>query len=159
VLIRGGTVIDPSQGLQVRHPDHVAALRTIEAHRDLIRGIKIRMSRNLVGANSRIALTTAPSGVGGGGPPDHRPHRRDPDAALRAPRRARAGDVMTHCYHGREGRILDERGAVIPAARRAAGPGVLFDVGHGRGSFACSVAGQALGFGVLTLIGESSQWS
>ena len=54
--------------------------------------------------------------------------------------------------------LLDERGAVIPAARRAAGPGVLFDVGHGRGSFACSVAGQALGFGVLTLIGESSQW-
>ena len=59
----------------------------------------------------------------------------------------RAGDVMTHCYHGREGRILDERGEVIPAARRAAGRGVLFDVGHGRGSFACSVARQALARG------------
>ena len=44
---------------EVRHIDRAAASRTIEAHRDLIRGIKVRLSRDLVGSNARIALETA----------------------------------------------------------------------------------------------------
>jgi dihydroorotase len=52
--------------------------------------------------------------------------------------------VITHCYHGREEGILDARGAVTQAARQAAARGVLFDVGHGKGSFTFQVARQAL---------------
>lgn len=59
-------------------------------------------------------------------------------------RETRAGDVVTHCYHDRPGGILDEEGKVLPSVRAAAGRGMLFDVGHGRGSFAFAVARRAL---------------
>jgi dihydroorotase len=61
----------------------------------------------------------------------------------------RAGDVITHCYHGREEGILDERGTVTPAVRQAASRGVRFDVGHGKGSFSFAVARRALAQGFL----------
>jgi dihydroorotase len=56
----------------------------------------------------------------------------------------RAGDVITHCFHGRAGGILDERGRVLPEVRTAVGRGVHLDVGHGAGSFAFDVAERAL---------------
>src|SRR6267142_1493290 len=43
----------------VRFIDRARALATIEAHRDLIRGVKVRLSRQQVGDNVRIALRTA----------------------------------------------------------------------------------------------------
>jgi dihydroorotase len=51
-----------------------------------------------------------------------------------------AGDIVTHCFHGNEGGILDERGRVFAAVFAARERGVLFDVGHGIGSFAFRVA-------------------
>src|SRR5262249_4369506 len=43
----------------VRFIDRGAALRTIEAHRDLIQGVKVRLSRELCGPNAEVALHTA----------------------------------------------------------------------------------------------------
>jgi len=57
------------------------------------------------------------------------------------------GDVVTHCFHGNEGGILGADGRVIPAAVTARERGVLFDVGHGEGSFAYRVARSALAQG------------
>lgn len=54
------------------------------------------------------------------------------------------GDIVTHCYHGREQGVLDERGKVRPSVRRAVERGINFDVGHGAGSFNWNVARQAL---------------
>ena len=56
----------------------------------------------------------------------------------------RAGDVLTHCFHGRPQGVLDEHGRVRAEARRAADRGVTFDVGHGVGSFSFAVARAAL---------------
>ena len=56
----------------------------------------------------------------------------------------RRGDVITHCFHGNEGGIIDSRGTVIRAAVDARERGVLFDVGHGVGSFAYRVARTAI---------------
>lgn len=54
------------------------------------------------------------------------------------------GDVVTHSFHGQpEGGLLDG-GRVIPEAFAARDRGVVFDVGHGMGSFAFSVARAAL---------------
>jgi dihydroorotase len=132
---------------ELRHIDGAAALRTIEAHRDLIRGIKVRLSRELVGQNARVALRTAREVSEAAGLPIM-VHPGDTPIPLDEILDAlRAGDVLTHCYHGREGGILDERGAVIGAARRAAVRGVLFDVGHGKGSFSFAVARRALAQG------------
>ncbi|MBI3629400.1 MAG: amidohydrolase/deacetylase family metallohydrolase [Candidatus Rokubacteria bacterium] len=128
----------------VRFIDRAKALQTIEANRDLIHGVKVRLSRQQAGANARVALTTA----------------LETAAAARLPlmvhvgdtpiplddilRELRPGDVMTHCFHGREQGVLDERGRVRDGARRAVSRGVVFDVGHGVGSFAFAVARAAL---------------
>ena len=61
----------------------------------------------------------------------------------------KAGDLVTHCYTGREGGIFDERDRVLPEVRRAVEDGVLLDVGHGAGSFAFRVAETAVSQGVL----------
>jgi dihydroorotase len=133
---------------EIRHIDPAAALRTIEAHRDLIRGIKVRLSRDLVGANARVALARAREAGEAARLPImvHVGDTPIPLADILA--ELRPGDVMTHCYHGREEGILDGRGAVTAAARGAAARGVLFDVGHGKGSFSFEVARRALAQGV-----------
>ena len=132
---------------EVRHIDRAAALRTIEAHRDLIRGIKVRLSRDLVGSNARVALKTARETGEAAGLPIMIHVGDTPIPLAEILSELRPGDVITHCYHGREEGILDDRGAVTQAARQAAARGVLFDVGHGKGSFSFPVARRALAQG------------
>lgn len=138
---------DAGELTELRFLDRGAALRTIEAHRDLIQGIKVRLSRDIVGANARVALHTAlevseaarlPIMVHVGDTPIPLSEILD---------QLRPSDVLTHCFHGREEGVLDDTGQVRPAARRAAERRVHFDVGHGRGSFAFAVAGRALAQG------------
>jgi dihydroorotase len=56
----------------------------------------------------------------------------------------RPGDIITHTYHGKDGGLLDEQCRVRAAALAARARGVLFDVGHGAGSFSFAVARAAL---------------
>jgi dihydroorotase len=51
----------------------------------------------------------------------------------------RPGDIYTHCYSGLRDEV-DESGRVNPAMFAARKRGVIFDVGHGGGSFAWRVA-------------------
>ena len=50
------------------------------------------------------------------------------------------GDIVTHCFHANEGGILAPDGRLYPEVARARARGVVFDVGHGAGSFAYRVA-------------------
>ena len=54
----------------------------------------------------------------------------------------RPGDIFTHCYSHVKGRIpvVDEKGKLRPYAIKAQKRGVIFDVGHGGGSFYFSQA-------------------
>jgi len=45
------------------------------------------------------------------------------------------GDCITHCFKGGSTRILDHDDSVFSAVRDASAAGVIFDVGHGYGSF------------------------
>ena len=56
-------------------------------------------------------------------------------------RRLRPGDVLTHCFHGRGNGMIGE--TVIPEVREARNRGVVFDVGHGCGSFSWDTARHA----------------
>jgi dihydroorotase len=127
--------------------DKAAALRTIEAHRDLVQGIKVRLSRDLVGSNGRVALTTALEASEAAGLPIMVHVGETPLPLATILDELRPGDIVTHCYHGRAEGILDARGQILEAARRAAERGVRFDVGHGKGSFAFAVARQGLAQG------------
>ncbi len=59
----------------------------------------------------------------------------------------RQGDIATHCYHGGGDTILGERDTVIPEVWKARERGILFDLGHGGGSFLFEVAKKALAQG------------
>jgi dihydroorotase len=56
----------------------------------------------------------------------------------------RPGDIVTHCFTGNTNGVVDASGRVEEACRQARARGVLFDVGHGSGSFAEPVARAAV---------------
>ncbi len=60
----------------------------------------------------------------------------------------RPGDIYTHCYSGLR-HELDEAGNLNPGMIEGRKRGVIFDVGHGNGSFAWRVAVPALKLGFL----------
>jgi dihydroorotase len=57
-------------------------------------------------------------------------------------KKLRPGDIYTHCYSGLRDELVD--GKVNPAMFEARKRGVIFDVGHGGGSFAWRIAVPAL---------------
>jgi dihydroorotase len=60
------------------------------------------------------------------------------------------GDIITHCYHGHPGGILDDdTGQLRPEVLAARERGILFDVGHGGGSYTFAVARGAMEQGLL----------
>ncbi len=74
--------------------------------------------------------------------------QQDPPLSLRELllERLRPGDILTHAYAHVNGRvpIVGEDGQVRPFVREARARGVLFDVGHGGGSFVFSQAVPAM---------------
>lgn len=110
-------------------------------------GIKVRLGYQMVGPDPEPALRLARQAADALGSPlmvhviDMRP-----GLAWLLPRLRRA-DIVTHCFHGNEGGVLDDRGRVIPAALAARDRGVIFDVGHGVGSFDYHVARAGVGQG------------
>src|SRR6185295_6665737 len=64
----------------------------------------------------------------------------------------RPGDILTHCFSGApnvagEGTNIVQDGKLLPAALEAKRRGVIFDVGHGGGSFDYTVAEVAIAQG------------
>jgi dihydroorotase len=56
---------------------------------------------------------------------------------------AEAGDMITHLYHGNLGRVIDDKGRVLPVVREAEKRGVIFDLGFGGYNFSWDVAEKA----------------
>jgi dihydroorotase len=59
------------------------------------------------------------------------------------------GDVVTHCYNRHTLGIIDAAGKIRQSVRDARSRGVLFDVGHGLGSFNFEAAAKALADGFV----------
>ena len=56
----------------------------------------------------------------------------------------RAGDILTHCFHGKEMPLWNPDGTPIPEMERALARGMVLDVGHGAASFDANIAGPVL---------------
>ena len=83
--------------------------------------------------------------------------RRHSDRPLSAQlERLRPGDVLTYCFHDKDGLVRD--GRVREEVWAAQERGVLFDVGHGESSFSFEVAEVALADGFLPDTISSDQY-
>jgi dihydroorotase len=60
----------------------------------------------------------------------------------------RGGDILTHCFTGMGMDIVDADGRLKDVTLEARERGVLFDLGHGAGSFSWRVAEAAVGAGL-----------
>ena len=126
----------------LRYADVPFAIETIQAHRDLIAGVKVRVGRSIVGSNADHPLWLAREVADHTGLPIM-VHVGDPPPTLPQILSAlRAGDIVTHCFRANSwgGGTPLLQGKVRPEVWDARERGVLFDVGHGAGGFSFDVA-------------------
>ncbi|XP_064598947.1 deacetylase Atu3266-like isoform X2 [Liolophura sinensis] len=144
----GGASGGESESLHVVDIDD--CVRCIEENRDVLVGVKVRLSKEVTNkgqheaevfrraleASSRaqVPLMTHHSS-------SSIPVQRSNSEDLGCPGSLRPGDIYTHTYHGFPSSIIDPSSqAVWSDVWEARRRGVLFDVGHGQGSFSWPVA-------------------
>ena len=116
------------------------AVEVAEANRDLIIGIKVRVGRVASGPSGIAPLDIALQVADETGLP-MMVHIDEPPPTYEAVvERLRPGDVLTHCYRPFPNAPVDGRGRVRPEVRAARERGVIFDIGHGKGSFSWKTA-------------------
>lgn len=151
-LVSGAETQPPLGELEdLRYCNVAQATKMIEANRDKILGIKVRLSDNLAagGKNELQALLRAREAADAVGLPIM---VHSPNSSLSMQQilnEMRAGDVLTHSFHGHRCGILDSEMKVLPEIRKKVDEGLLLDIGHGRGSFTFEIARAALGQGVV----------
>ncbi|MHB0875351.1 MAG: amidohydrolase/deacetylase family metallohydrolase [Anaerolineae bacterium] len=140
------------ESADLRWLDPASIAITARDNADLILGIKVRLDRNRVGDSGIEPLRRAVAAAEALALPlmAHVGKTPVPLSAITA--MMKPGDVITHCFHGWEHGVLDDNGQVITEMRQAAERGILFDVGHGAGSFAFPVAEAALRQGFLPAV-------
>jgi len=133
-----GFMVGETAELRLLHAG--ACVKVARANADLIVGVKVRLGNNvseLVGIGALdVAIEAAeelglPVMVHIGAPP---PRRKD------ILERLRPGDILTHCCRMFPNAATDRDRNVRREVEEARERGVVFDVGHGRGSFDFDVA-------------------
>ena len=126
-----------------RFVDSNAPYDCARENEDLVVGVKVRGSRNAFGEDNTAQPVWMAVAAGARRAAGDHARRRPPAGARAGAGDLRAGDMVTHCLKGQPvTRLTDHRGVVKPAVLDARQRGVLFDVGHGSGSFSWTVARQ-----------------
>ena len=127
------------------------ACKMIEQHRDVILGVKVRLTRETIVSerSGMLPLERAREAADACGLPIMvHPQAAWCDSIDDILEVMGERDILTHCFHGMDCGILDERGQVRPSVHKAMARGVVFDVGHGAGSFSWRVVESALEQGI-----------
>ena len=125
-------VVTPSGELHDINAANVAvAQAAVERHRDVVVGVKARLSDNVAGANDLEALRRAQQVATSFNLPVmiHIGQNYSPLRALLA--LLKRGDIITHIYAPGKNGILDEKGILLPEVLAAHRRGVIFDFGNG----------------------------
>jgi len=135
-----GLVAETGEAVRAELCDADLCIGAIEDNRDFVVGVKVRIDRFAVGGNGLSPLRNAMHAADATGLPvmvhiGEGPPRIDGVLDLLRP-----GDIVTHCATGQNMCLLDSRGRIRPSAIAAHKRGVLFDLGHGSGSFSFEVA-------------------
>jgi len=125
------------------------AVEVAEANRDVIVGIKVRVGRNSSGDQGTAPLNIALQVAEETGLPLMAHIDEPPPSYEEVLAMLRPGDVLTHAFRPFPNAPVTAQGAVKPALREARARGVLFDIGHGKGSFAFKTARAMLAGGFL----------
>jgi dihydroorotase len=130
-----------------------AAARAVAENADIVIGVKVRMSENVIAKHGleplKRAIQACEKSGTGAKVMCHIGGVETPAMMSEILDMLRAGDVLTHCYTGAPnigGQFTNivQAGKLLPAALTAKQRGVIFDVGHGGGSFDYTVAEAAI---------------
>ena len=133
-----------------------AAARTLAENADMVLGVKVRMSENVIARHGLEPLKRAIKACELSGVPAkvmcHIGGVSEKALMSQILDVLRPGDVLTHCYSGApniagEGTNIVQDGKLLPAALAAKKRGVIFDIGHGGGSFDYTIAEAAIAQG------------
>ncbi|MCX8583031.1 MULTISPECIES: amidohydrolase/deacetylase family metallohydrolase [unclassified Gilliamella] len=117
--------------------------KSLAKYPHFIIGIKVRMSRSVVGDNGILPLIKAKEMQKKTGLPlmihvGNNPPELDEIADLLT-----KGDIITHCFNGKPNQIFDKQNNLRDSIKRAIERGVILDIGHGGESFSFAVAERA----------------
>lgn len=140
-------MVGESEDLRLMDP-HGAA-EVADANRDVIVGIKVRLGKLASGDQGMNPFEYALAVAEEVGLPMMVHIDNPPPSYEELVARMRPGDVLTHCFRPFPNSPATPQGTVKPAVREARERGVLFDVGHGKGSFSWKTARAMLANGFL----------
>jgi dihydroorotase len=131
-------MVGESEDIRLMAPAECAEVAA--ANRDLIVGIKVRVGRHSSGDQGTAPLNIALQVADEVGMPlmahiDHPPPSYEEVIGM-----LRSGDVLTHAFRPFPNAPCTAQGTVKQAVLDARKRGVLFDIGHGKGSFAFKTA-------------------
>ena len=124
----------------IRLMDPVTAAEVADANRDVIVGIKVRVGRHASGDQGVAPLSIALQVAEETGLPLMAHIDEPPPSYEEVIAMLRPGDVLTHAFRPFPNSPATAQGTVKPAVLAARKRGVLFDIGHGMGSFAFRTA-------------------
>ena len=137
------------ESADMRLLDPREAVRVALEHKDLVLGIKVRVGKSASGDSGIMPLDIALDVAEETGLPMMAHLDAPPPSRHEVVSRLRPGDILTHCFRPfpnapvqADGRVRDE----ILAARAR---GVIFDIGHGGGSFGFGTTRKMLAAGFL----------
>src|ERR1700730_16749355 len=119
------------------------------ANRDIIVGIKVRVGARASGRSGTVPLDIALQVADEVGVPVMAHIDDPPPSYEEVIARLRPGDVLTHAFRPFPNSPATAQGTVKRAVLEARQRGVLFDIGHGKGSFAFKTARAMLANGFL----------
>jgi dihydroorotase len=125
----------------------IDAVTVADQNRDLIVGIKVRVGRNASGTSGIVPLEIALEVAEEVGM-SLMAHIDDPPPSYEeVVARLRPGDILTHAFRPFPNTPATANGRVRKVVLEARERGVLFDIGHGKGSFAFKTARAMLASG------------
>lgn len=124
------------------------AVEVARANRDVLTGIKVRVGHIASGASGAIPLDIARQAADELDMPMMVHIDYPPPTLPEVLGRMRPGDILTHCYRPFPNSPVSN-GRILPAMLEARERGVLFDIGHGMGSFSFEVARVMLAGGFM----------